>query len=65
VDTVLYFENDAGSRYRIIRSVKNRFGAANELGVFAMTEAGLKEVKNPLRHLPLAPRRPVPVPPSP
>src|SRR5882724_10674530 len=47
VDTVLYFENDAGSRYRIIRSVKNRFGAANELGVFAMTEAGLKEVKNP------------------
>jgi len=39
VDTVLYFENDAGSRYRIIRSVKNRFGAANELGVFAMTEA--------------------------
>jgi DNA repair protein RadA/Sms len=47
VDTVLYFENDAGSRYRIIRSVKNRFGAANELGVFAMTETGLKEVKNP------------------
>ncbi len=47
VDTVLYFENDAGSRYRIIRAVKNRFGAANELGVFAMTESGLKEVKNP------------------
>ncbi|MBU6470994.1 MAG: DNA repair protein RadA, partial [Gammaproteobacteria bacterium] len=47
VDTVLYFENDAGSRYRVIRAVKNRFGAANELGVFAMTEAGLKEVKNP------------------
>jgi DNA repair protein RadA/Sms len=47
VDTVLYFENDAGSRYRVIRSVKNRFGAANELGVFAMTESGLKEVKNP------------------
>jgi DNA repair protein RadA/Sms len=47
VDTVLYFENDAGSRYRIIRSVKNRFGAANEIGVFAMTETGLKEVKNP------------------
>src|SRR5699024_10112138 len=37
VDTVLYFENDAGSRYRAIRAVKNRFGAANELGVFAMT----------------------------
>ncbi len=47
VDTVLYFESDAGSRYRVIRAVKNRFGAANELGVFAMTEAGLKEVKNP------------------
>ncbi|HYW75451.1 MAG TPA: DNA repair protein RadA [Gammaproteobacteria bacterium] len=47
VDTVLYFENDAGSRYRAIRAVKNRFGAANELGVFAMTEHGLKEVRNP------------------
>ncbi|MDE2234690.1 MAG: DNA repair protein RadA [Gammaproteobacteria bacterium] len=47
VDTVLYFENDAGSRYRAIRAVKNRYGAANELGVFAMTESGLKEVKNP------------------
>lgn len=47
VDTVLYFENDLGSRYRVIRAVKNRFGAVNELGVFAMTEAGLKEVRNP------------------
>lgn len=47
VDTVLYFENDASSRYRVIRSVKNRFGAANELGVFAMLDNGLKEVKNP------------------
>jgi len=47
VDTVLYFENDAGSRYRVIRAVKNRFGAVNELGVFAMDEAGLKEVRNP------------------
>jgi len=47
VDTVLYFENDAGSRFRAIRAVKNRFGAANELGVFAMTEGGLKEVRNP------------------
>jgi DNA repair protein RadA/Sms len=47
VDTVLYFESDAGSRYRMIRAVKNRFGAANEVGVFAMTEQGLKEVKNP------------------
>jgi DNA repair protein RadA/Sms len=47
VDTVLYFESDAGSRFRLIRAVKNRFGAANEVGVFAMTEQGLKEVKNP------------------
>ena len=47
VDTVLYFENDTGSRFRIIRAIKNRFGAANEIGVFAMSEAGLKEVKNP------------------
>lgn len=47
VDTVLYFEHDAGSRYRIVRAVKNRFGAVNELAVFAMTDAGLKEVSNP------------------
>lgn len=47
VDTVLYFESDSGSRYRMIRAVKNRFGAVNELGVFAMTETGLKEVGNP------------------
>ncbi len=47
VDTVLYFESEAGSRYRLIRAVKNRFGAANEVGVFAMAEQGLKEVKNP------------------
>ena len=47
VDTVLYFESDAGSRYRIVRATKNRFGAANELGFFAMTGAGLREVKNP------------------
>lgn len=47
VDTVLYFENDPGNRFRIIRSVKNRFGAVNELGVFAMTDGGLKEVANP------------------
>jgi DNA repair protein RadA/Sms len=47
VDTVLYFESDAGSRFRLIRAVKNRFGAANEVGVFAMTEQGLKQVKNP------------------
>jgi len=47
VDTVLYFESDAGSRFRIIRTAKNRFGAANELGFFVMEEQGFKEVKNP------------------
>ncbi len=47
VDTVLYFEQDVGSRYRIVRAVKNRFGAVNEMGVFAMTDAGLREVSNP------------------
>jgi DNA repair protein RadA/Sms len=47
VDTVLYFQSEAGSRYRIVRATKNRFGAANELGFFAMTPGGLKEVKNP------------------
>jgi len=47
VDTVLYFESDPGSRFRIVRAVKNRYGAANEIGVFAMAEQGLKEVRNP------------------
>jgi len=47
VDTVLYFESDSGSRYRVIRAVKNRFGAVNEIGVFAMDEQGLREVRNP------------------
>lgn len=47
VDAVLYFESDSGSRYRVVRAVKNRFGAASEIGVFAMTDAGLKEVRNP------------------
>jgi len=47
VDTVLYFQSDLGSRFRIIRAVKNRFGAANELGFFVMSEQGFKEVKNP------------------
>ncbi|MFN2338960.1 MAG: DNA repair protein RadA [Gammaproteobacteria bacterium] len=47
VDTVLYFEGDAGGRYRVVRAIKNRFGAVNELGVFAMTDRGLKEVSNP------------------
>jgi DNA repair protein RadA/Sms len=47
VDTVLYFESDPGSRYSIVRAVKNRFGASSEMGVFAMTEAGFREVRNP------------------
>jgi DNA repair protein RadA/Sms len=47
VDTVLYFESDPGSRFRVVRAVKNRFGAANEIGVFAMAGQGLKEVRNP------------------
>ncbi len=47
VDAVLYFEGESDGRYRLVRAVKNRFGAVNELGVFAMTEGGLKEVKNP------------------
>lgn len=47
VDTVLYFEGDPGGRYRIIRAIKNRFGAVNELGIFAMMEDGLKPVNNP------------------
>jgi DNA repair protein RadA/Sms len=47
VDTVLYFEGDTHSSFRLIRAIKNRFGAANELGVFAMTERGLKGVANP------------------
>lgn len=47
VDTVLYFEGDKGHPFRILRAVKNRFGSTNEVGVFEMTEAGLKEVENP------------------
>ncbi len=47
VDTVLYFEGDPNSSFRLIRAFKNRFGAVNELGVFAMTEKGLREVTNP------------------
>ena len=47
VDTVLYFEGDTHSSFRMIRAFKNRFGAVNELGVFAMTEKGLREVSNP------------------
>jgi DNA repair protein RadA/Sms len=47
VDSVLYFEGEAGSQFRLIRTIKNRYGAVNELGVFAMTDKGLKEVNNP------------------
>nr|MCU0807426.1 DNA repair protein RadA [Candidatus Contendobacter sp.] len=47
VDTVLYFEGDPSGRLRVLRAVKNRYGPVNELGVFAMTEHGLKEVSNP------------------
>lgn len=47
VDAVLYFEGDSHSNFRMIRAIKNRFGAANELGVFAMTDSGLKGVANP------------------
>jgi len=47
VDTVLYFEGEPGSQFRLIRTIKNRFGSVNELGVFAMTDRGLREVSNP------------------
>lgn len=47
VDTVLYFEGESGGRYRLVRAIKNRFGAVNELGVFGMTDKGLREVSNP------------------
>ena len=47
VDAVLYFEGDGGSRFRVVRAVKNRFGAVNEVGVFAMTDTGLRGVANP------------------
>lgn len=47
VDTVLYFEGDRGHPYRILRTVKNRFGSTNEIGVFEMTDAGFSEVENP------------------
>ncbi len=47
VDTVLYFEGDSSSRYRVVRTVKNRYGAVNELAIFDMTDKGLREVSNP------------------
>ena len=47
VDTVLYFEGDRGHQFRILRAVKNRFGATDEIGVFEMSDKGLSEVANP------------------
>jgi DNA repair protein RadA/Sms len=47
VDAVLYFEGDTGSQFRVVRAIKNRFGAVNEIGVFVMTDGGLREVGNP------------------
>lgn len=47
VDTVLYFEGDRGHAFRILRTVKNRFGSTNEIGVFEMTDSGLKDIENP------------------
>ncbi len=47
VDTVLYFEGDVDNRFRVLRAVKNRFGAVNEMGVFAMVDNGLREISNP------------------
>ncbi|MEW6116058.1 MAG: DNA repair protein RadA [Nitrospirota bacterium] len=47
VDTVLYFEGDRGHSYRILRTIKNRFGSTNEIGVFEMTDSGLTEINNP------------------
>ncbi|MBM2837983.1 MAG: radA, partial [Deltaproteobacteria bacterium] len=47
VDTVIYFEGERGHAYRILRAVKNRYGSTNEIGVFEMTDSGLKEVSNP------------------
>jgi DNA repair protein RadA/Sms len=60
VDTVLYFEGDPHSAFRMVRAVKNRFGAINELGVFAMTEKGLKGVSNPSRLFLSTHEKPVP-----
>ncbi|MBO4389500.1 MAG: DNA repair protein RadA [Lachnospiraceae bacterium] len=51
VDTVLYFEGDKSARYRIVRSVKNRFGATGEIGVFSMQSNGLEEVENPSAYM--------------
>ena len=60
VDTVLYFDADAASRYRLLRATKNRFGPVDELGLFAMTAAGLREVRNPSAIFLSRNRQPVP-----
>ncbi|OGA76905.1 MAG: DNA repair protein RadA [Betaproteobacteria bacterium RIFCSPLOWO2_12_FULL_65_14] len=60
VDSVLYFEGDPNSAFRLVRAVKNRFGAVNELGVFAMTDKGLKGVSNPSRLFLSSHEKPVP-----
>jgi DNA repair protein RadA/Sms len=60
VDTVLYFEGDPNSAFRLVRATKNRFGAVNELGVFAMTEKGLRGVSNPSRLFLADHEKPVP-----
>jgi len=60
VDTVLYFEGDSNSSFRLIRAFKNRFGPVNELGVFAMTEKGLRGVSNPSALFLSQHREPVP-----
>jgi DNA repair protein RadA/Sms len=60
VDTVLYFEGDPNSAFRLVRAVKNRFGAVNELGVFAMTDKGLKGVANPSRLFLSTHEKPIP-----
>jgi DNA repair protein RadA/Sms len=60
VDTVLYFEGDTHSNFRLVRAIKNRFGAVNEIGVFAMTERGLKGVSNPSAIFLSQHREPVP-----
>jgi DNA repair protein RadA/Sms len=57
VDTVLYFEGDTHSSFRLVRAIKNRFGAVNEIGVFAMTEKRAEGRGQPERDLPVHPRR--------
>ena len=56
VDTVLYFEGDTHSSFRLVRAVKNRFGAVNELGVFAMTDKGLRGGRQSVGAVPVAAR---------